>query len=48
MLKTGEAQTLAKEAIGKAGYDRHALETDARERAVSAESFEEKSDERRR
>ena len=36
MLKTGEAQAMAKAAIDKAGYERHASETDARERAVSA------------
>ena len=46
MLKSGEAQSLAKEAIKKAGYERHASETDAREKAVSADAFSSEADER--
>ena len=40
MLKTGEAQSLAKDVISKAGFERHAAGTGGREKAVSAEAFE--------
>lgn len=39
MVQSGEAQTLAAEAIEKAGYERHASETLMRSKAVSAEAF---------
>ena len=44
MMKTGEAQSLAKEAIHKAGYTAHASEVEAREKAMSAQAFEEGGD----